>query len=171
MRILAQAEQWPFRIARPYHPGYDDPDLWLTPAELAHYTDPSHFYSGPHYELKRNRFIEHHNHTLHPLVLSTDGTYAVINNGHHRVRAAADLGIDTLPVNVIHRDPEYFHQYAKPNRLIGDFLRWRSTHQPQGWGYGRPLWVNTATGTPDPATPNPPPGWQPKPPAAHKYGE
>ena len=161
VRLLTQAEQYPWRVARAYHPGYDDPDLWLPVEELQGYASPDHPYDPDHFQLKYDRFREHNNHTLHPLVISTDGTHAVIDNGHHRVWAAKSRGIRELPVNVMHRDPDYFQGYSGTNPLTGRFKAWRATHQPGEWGFGRPVWTNTVTGVPDPLVPHPPPGWDP----------
>lgn len=119
MRILKQAEQYPWRLASvdPYtglwREQEDVPpaDLHLSPDELSKYFNPyNDIMPGKLESIRQNGG---RNGIAFPVQVDTDGTHARINDGHHRVTVAQEFGLDRVPV-ILHRVDGSFFKGKKP---------------------------------------------------------
>lgn len=82
------------------------PDLYLHPTELQAYANPR---NPPLQEAKLNNIRGHPSGGIRrPVQLNTDGIHAQIDDGHHRVQVAIELGLQAVPVSLFPVPPWYF---------------------------------------------------------------
>jgi len=118
----------------PYQQGRDDPDLWLSPAEVLRHRDPDNRTFPERVEAHKQRILERGG-IRHPISIITDGKHAYIEDGHHRALAAQQLGMDRVPVRVTPADGV---QWARV--LRGPLKDWWNTHTWHGDLYTHPTW-------------------------------
>lgn len=96
--------------------GQDQPvaDLYLSPEELRGYFNPAN-------EIQQAKLDKIHasGQPIHfPVQVNTDGIHARLDDGHHRVVVAAQMGQDKVPVSVLRVDKHFFSgkqpQFAPP---------------------------------------------------------
>ncbi len=97
--MTTPATSWVVETIFAYHPADDMPDLVL-PTELVKKYQSAEIAHRPFIDPSLEWDIST-NGVLHPLKLYTNGQFALIGDGNHRVRIALKLGIEELPVQII----------------------------------------------------------------------
>jgi len=127
MRIQAQSDTYSWRIAinkmTPEHAEADfrhdpprAPDM-VMPISAAHHYKIQHDDTGRGDNPEDSEWPDllndiKSNGMRRPLHISTDGKYAMLGDGHHRLNAATQLGMSHVPVSIDVKEPGYWENEA-----------------------------------------------------------
>lgn len=122
MMILSQAQQWPLRCAGA------EPDVHLPTDEVWQYRqfNPGWGPAGVGDDGWSKGKVKKHiakNGIQDPITVSTNGTHGLVEDGHHRLAIAKELGMSHVPVNIQHVDMPTYSPFGQTFNMVGKGLR------------------------------------------------